>query len=75
MHKQFVSIIRETNQQKLGDLLVRIGMKERQYRDGDSIQDKLKAPIDFESFEFLRKEERTRTDEYLMQCISHGRQD
>lgn len=69
MHKKFVTVIRETNRQKLGDLLLRIGMDQRRYSKGDSLISILNNEIDYEGFEAIRIEERNRTELYLRKCL------
>lgn len=69
MHKKFVTVVRDTNRQKLGDLLLRIGMEQRKYSVGDSLTSIIDNEIDYESFETLRIEERNRTELYLRKCL------
>lgn len=69
MHKKFVSIIRKTNEQKLGDLLNRIGMDSRRYSIGDSIPEKIEPEIDGVQFEQLRAEERMKSNSFLKACL------
>ena len=70
MHKKFATVIRNTNSQKLEDLLVRIVMEDRKYSPGDSLKRILEEEIDYERFEELRVEERRRTDDYLSNCLN-----
>lgn len=69
MHKKFIAVIRDTNQNKLGDLLVRICMSDRLYSKGSSLKDTIQKDIQYEEFEMFRKNERKRTDSYLMECL------
>lgn len=69
MHKKFVTVIRNQNQQKLGDLLKRIGMDNRQYKKGDSLIDIIKEDADYDKFERMRNEERGRSITYLGKCL------
>lgn len=68
-HRRFVSIVRESNKQKLGDLLETTGMTRRIYTPGDSLQEILTSEIDYSQFEKFRLEERRRTDDYLKKCL------
>ena len=70
MHKQFLAVIRSTNKEKLGDLLSRLGLMDRQYSNGDSLTDLLNAEIDFDQFEHIRMTERYRSNEYLKGCLN-----
>lgn len=70
MHKKFATVIRKQNQQKLGDLLKRIGMDNRQYLKGDSLINVIKEDIDYEQFEMMRSEERGRSVTYIGKCLS-----
>ena len=47
MHKQFITVIRDTNKQKLKDLLERINMEERSYSKGEMLQTKIEQEISF----------------------------
>ncbi len=69
MHRQFVTVIRNTNKEKLGDLLSRIGLKEREYDNGKSIKELLEKQIDYSSFEEYRMREIDRSKSYLKKCI------
>lgn len=69
MHKQFVSVLRDTNMQKLGDLLERTGMSNRKMTVEDNLEVVLDNCIDYEQFEIMRNKERMRTDQYLKECI------
>lgn len=69
MHKQFVTIVRETNKQKLNDLLHRLKFENRQYINGDSIGKIMHGDIHFDDFEDFRARERQRTETYLNECI------
>lgn len=69
-HKKFVTIIRESNQQKLGDLLNRLGLHSRVVCEVDDLAGVLNKEIDYGAFEKLRQAERNRTEEYLCKCIN-----
>lgn len=71
-HKKFLSIIRETNKQKLGDLLERIGMKDREYSIGDNFEKIIIKDIDYDNFERIRTKEKNRSIEYLKRCLSRS---
>lgn len=69
MHKQFITVIRDTNKQKLKDLLERINMEERSYSKGEMLQTKIEQEIDYSEYEKLRIKERNRTDSFLNMCF------
>lgn len=68
-HRRFLTILRETNEQKLGDLLDRIGMSERKIVAGDVLAERMMMDIDYDAFEVLREKEKQRTIQYLKSCI------
>lgn len=70
LHKQFVTVIRDTNKQKLTDLLSRLGMEARMLDEEGDFEAKLTSEIDYESFEKLRADSRRCSDEYLSKCLS-----
>lgn len=70
MHRKFVTVIRDTNQNKLEDLLGRIGMQEHRYSKGESLRDIVNREINYTNFEKMRKDERRHTDLYLKKCLS-----
>ncbi len=70
MHKRFTTIIRDTNRQKLGDLLNRLELTERRYISGQSLKDILLNDIDYKSYETLRHKERARTELFLKKCLT-----
>lgn len=69
-HKKFITVIRESNMQKLGDLLYRLDMVNRRYSVGDSLEIKLIPTIDYRKFEELRREQRACTEKYLNECMN-----
>ena len=71
MHRRFVTIIRETNKQKLGDLLRTTGMTERIYTARDSLQQIIMSEVDYRRFETFRLAERQRTERYLKKCLQN----
>ena len=68
-HKKFVTVIRESNKQKLGDLLTRLNMSDRIITDQQNLTEKLETEINYNDFELLRKYERERTENYLKRCL------
>lgn len=68
-HKQFATVIRSSNRQKLEDLLMRLELKNRIFTENDNLEKVLIEKIDYEAFETLRKNERKRTEEYLNRCL------
>lgn len=69
-HKQFITIIRDSNRQKLGDLLNRLNMIDRLFENGDELERLIDINIDYKSFELLREKERKNTEEYLYRCLN-----
>ena len=69
MHRKFVALIRDSNKNKLGDLLLRIGMKERRYSKGERLKEIITKDINYTGFEQMRFNERMRTDSYLRKCL------
>ena len=69
MHGKFLTVIRESNKQKLGDLLSRIGMEDRRYCEGDLLHEKFNLHCDYLKFEEFRTKEKLRTKAYLKQCL------
>lgn len=70
-HKQFAVFCRNdsekhvTNQEKLMDLLEKLGLTDRLVRDINDLPIILKRPIDYKRIDDIRKKERERTIEYL----------
>ena len=69
-HKKFVSFIRPTNANKLGDLLRRVGLSDRVVLSCDELEDKLIQDIDYDAVDDLLKVERQKTREYLQECVN-----
>lgn len=69
MQKKFVTVIRDSNKNKLSDLLLRIGMEDRTYVKGESLIDIINSEINYDEFEQLRINERQRSDAYLRKCM------
>lgn len=65
-HRPFCVFIRESNCQKLGFLLEKLGLRERGNRCISSI---MKHPIDYSLVEEILRQERVRTCEYLRNMI------
>lgn len=70
MHKKFVTVIRDTNKQKLKDLLSRMDMCNRRYSNGESLKGIITKDIDYGEFEAFRARERARTNYYLKRCLT-----
>ena len=69
LHKKFVTVIRDSNKNKLGDLLKRLQLEKRAITSSDDLKTVLFADIDYVRFEKLREIERKRTEEYLRLCL------
>lgn len=70
-HKKFVTVIRDTNKQKLNDLLLKLNLVDRIVSNQDDITEIIYKDIDYSSFEILRQKERARTDVYIERCLNH----
>ena len=68
-HKKFVSIVRKSNENKLGDLLNRIGMNDRRFFGDNSLEEIICPDIDYNKFESLRTIEQRRSINYLKACL------
>lgn len=68
-HKKFVSIIRPTNTNKLGDLLKRLGLESRLLNSCDELKERLEDEIDYVAVDRILEEERIRTRSYLSECL------
>ncbi|MCR5671528.1 MAG: polysaccharide pyruvyl transferase family protein [Butyrivibrio sp.] len=66
---QFCSFIRPTNQNKLGDLLERMGLSDRLISKGDDLEEKLTQKIDYDRVEKVLDAERKKSLEYLKECV------
>ena len=64
-NKQFVSIVRESNRNKLGDLLSQFDLQERCVSDVSTFEQAMNAPIDFASVNNIIERERNHTHDYL----------
>lgn len=75
----FATIIRSSsgtgygNEEKLGFLLERLGLEDRALRDTAGMEELLAQPIDFAQIASLRRQERTRTTDYLEGAFEHLR--
>lgn len=65
MNRPFASIIRSSNRNKLGDLIERLGMKDREVEDIACLEQVLERKIDFTKMNQMLREERARTLDYL----------
>ena len=65
----FAAIVRESNQQKLQDLLERFGLEDRIAESPDSIAHILKHPMDGEKIRHLIQRERERSLNYLKENL------
>lgn len=75
-NKPFVTLVRKTegdsygNEEKLQDLLIRLGLEERIIKNMDQLEVLLKKPIDYNRVNHLRMQERERTLEYLRRQLT-----
>ena len=65
----FVTIARQTNKNKLEDLLKNLKLTNRQITDIKNIEDVLSKKIDYDSVEKIIEEEKANTREYLKNNI------
>lgn len=68
-NKKFVTIIQDTNRQKLLDLLIRLKLENRIVSCQDNIADILHTNINYQNFETLRQKERIKTNDYIRLCL------
>lgn len=64
-NKPFATFIRESNKQKLGDLLKRFSVEDREVKNVDELEDILLKPIDFEKVNSIISMETNKSIEYL----------
>lgn len=76
-NKPFITLIRKTegdsygNEEKLKDLLVRLGLENRIIRNMNQLEDLLKTPIEYDKVNNLRAQERERTLDYLRRQLKN----
>lgn len=70
--KKFIAVIRDSNKQKLQDLLLRLGLENRIVSDTEEVSNILHEVIDYDAFENLRVNERTRTNDYIRLCLDNA---
>jgi len=63
--KKFVTLIRKTNREKLGDLLERLNLRERELDDLANLEAKISKNIDYKKVNEILKYERKHTLDYL----------
>lgn len=68
-HKRFVTIVRNTNTQKLTSLLENVNLSHRIVDDPKNLLETLKQEIKYDTVDELLKQERTRSEEYLSACL------
>lgn len=64
-NKKFAVLLRKTNENKLGDLLRRLGLEEQIVKDLDEFESVITRTIDYEKINKQLERERIRTKEYL----------
>jgi hypothetical protein len=73
-HRPFASVVRSSgygNQEKLTDLLNRLGLTNRIVKDIKTIPNMLKQEIDYHKVDTIIKRERIRSYEYLERQIKN----
>jgi len=63
--KKFVTLVRDTNRQKLSDLLNRLGLKNRTLEKIKKLNEKIDEPINYSSVNKIIENERNKSIEYL----------
>ena len=69
--RKFVTIVRKSvgisygNEEKLSDLLQRLGLSDRMTADVESVGDIMEQEIDYQAVDVILETERQRTREYL----------
>lgn len=71
MHKKFATIVRESNKNKLEDLIERCGMKGRLVANADDLTKIIEEEIDYSKFELIRDKERKKAITYLEECLDY----
>lgn len=70
LKKRFVSLIRESNKEKLEDLLERLGLETRKLIRMDELNYIIKKDIDYEKINSMLKKEKKHTLDYLKSNLS-----
>lgn len=65
----FAVLIRQSNSNKLNNLLEKLGLTDRIVKDINNLQDVLKRNISYKNVNKILDEEQKRTYQYLMKCI------
>lgn len=72
-HRKFAALVRRSvgssygNEEKLTDLLIRVGLKNRRIYNMEQLSDMMDCPIEYENVEHILSEERMRSRTYLQQ--------
>lgn len=69
MGKKFVSIVRKSNEQKLGDLLRQFGLQDRKLNRMEDLEKIITSEIHYEAVNEIRKAERQKALEYLKTAV------
>lgn len=70
MHRPFITIIRDSNRNKLVDLLSRLKMESRICDDIERITEVMETQIDYSEFEVIRESAKRNTYEYLKEALT-----
>lgn len=68
-NRQFVALVRRSNQNKLCDLLKRTGLLDRQWKSGCDLRNVMDAPICYQSVNKILVKERQRALDYLKENL------
>ena len=72
-HRNFAALVRKSvgtsygNEEKLTDLLIRLGLQDRRIYNMEQLSDIMDCPIEYQNVERILSEERTRSQAYLQQ--------
>lgn len=68
-HKKFITLVRNTNSEKLMDLLKTLKLEERRVNDFNTIDKSMEKKFDFTEFDSIIQQERKNTIKYLKENI------
>lgn len=70
-NKPFVAFVRQSNENKLGDLLKRLGVESRRVDNVEKFETIAETACDYEKTNQFINKERTRTRTYLKKCVDN----
>lgn len=69
-HKPFATFIRESNKEKLSDLLFKLNLSDRQVKDLNNLENILLTPINYEKTDFILENEKESAIQYLKENLN-----